>query len=98
VTKALVLAALLAACHHPSKCERFADWEAKCGESAQSERETTRTIARGACEAATSGDPAVAKAGAAFARQAECVDQVTPAEKPTPADCDAWKQCRDAVK
>jgi hypothetical protein len=92
VTKRLFLAALLAACHHPSKCERFADWEATCGESAQRERDATRTIARSVCEAATSSDPAVAKAGAVFAQQADCVDQVTP------ADCDAYRKCRDAVK
>jgi hypothetical protein len=91
VTKALLLVGMIAGCHHPSKCERFAEMEARC-ESGQKERETTRTLARGVCDAATSDDPAVAKAGATFASQAECVDQVTP------DDCVAYKRCRDAVK
>jgi hypothetical protein len=88
----LLFAATLAACHRPSACERFAEIEARCGDVSQHERETTLTLARAICEAATSSDAEVAKAGATFARQAECVDQAGY------GDCDEYKKCRDAAK
>jgi hypothetical protein len=93
VTKQLLLAGVLAACHRPSVCERFAELEAKCGESNQHEQQTTRTLARGICEAANSADPDVAKAGAVFAKQAECAEQIEN------GDCNAYnKKCRDTAK
>jgi hypothetical protein len=90
VKKALLAAILLAACHQPSKCEHFARMEGKCGDVGQHEAETTRTLARAVCEAANSKDPAVAKAGDRFAREADCAEKSD--------DCDAYKKCRDAVK
>jgi len=92
VTKLLLACTVLAAaCHRPSKCEHYAEMEAKCGDVGKAEQETTRTLARGLCEAAGNADPAVAKAGEQFAKEADCAEQ-------NPEDCDAYKKCRDAVK
>ena len=90
MTKLLVVVSLLAACYRPSKCDRYAEMEARCGDVGQNERETTRTLAAGMCEAAASPDPAVAHAGARFLQEADCAADA--------ADCDAYKKCRDAVK
>ena len=89
VLKLLLSACLLTACHHPSKCERFADMEAKCGDIPQHELAKTRTMARGICEAASSKDPSVAQAGAQFAQEADCAV--------TSPDCDEYRKCRDRV-
>ena len=85
----LLVALVVTACHHPSKCERYAAWEAKCGDVARSEQDTEKTLARAMCEAAASSDPDLARAGAKFAKEAECADKT---------DCDEYKKCRDAVK
>jgi hypothetical protein len=91
VTKLLVAALVLCGCHHRSTCERYAEMEATCGDVGQAEMETTRTLARGMCEAAASSDPELAKAAAKFAREAECAEQAG-------SNCPAYKHCRDAEK
>lgn len=63
--------------------------EAKCGDVAPSERNTENTLARAMCEAASSSDPDLARAGAKFAKEADCADH---------SECDDYKKCREAVK
>ena len=64
--------------------------EAHCGDVSQQEIETTSTLAHAVCDAADSKDPAVAKAGDHFAREADCATKTD--------DCDEYKKCRAAVK
>jgi hypothetical protein len=90
VTKLLFTAILLAGCHHVSTCDRYGAMEAKCGDSGHHENDVARTLAAGMCKAADDPDPAVAKAGARFAKEAACAETIE--------DCDAYKTCRDAVK
>jgi len=91
--KWLVVVVLVAAggCRS-SRCARYADLEAKCGDAADHDLDRRRTLARGMCEAADSSDSTVATAGARFAKEADC------AAEASDDDCAAYKKCRDGVK
>ena len=84
----LILAAALAGCSK-SKCEKYADMEVKCGDIPEKEKDMTKVLARGMCEAADSGDKEAKALGDMIKLEAECTKY---------EDCTEYKKCTEAVK
>lgn len=80
------IAAALTACGK-SKCEKYADMEWKCGHYPADEKDITKTLARGMCEA--SDDPDAKELGQRIKAEAECAKY---------EDCESYKKCTAAVK
>lgn len=81
---ALLLVVALAGCGK-SKCEKYADWEWKCGNFPASEKEITLKLAEGMCSAAENGEKGLER----FAKEAECAAKAK--------DCAEYKACGDAI-
>ncbi|HEX5062976.1 MAG TPA: hypothetical protein VFV99_26560 [Kofleriaceae bacterium] len=79
----LVLA--LAACSK-SKCEKYADWEWKCGNYPADQKEITLKLAQGMCVAGENGE----KGAERFAKEAECALKAK--------DCAEYKACGDKIE
>jgi hypothetical protein len=89
VVALLVPLALLAACGK-STCEKYADMEWKCGNYPASEKDITKALAQGMCEAAESQNAELKDMGDHFKKEAACAAKFT--------DCAQYKACTDAVE
>ncbi len=92
MVKVIALLALLvpvAACGK-STCEKYADMEWKCGNYPETEKDITKALAQGMCEAADSGKKDLGEMADHFKKEAACAAKYT--------DCAEYKACTDAVK
>ena len=80
----LFVVVALAACGK-SKCEKYADWEWKCGNYPADQKEITLKLAEGMCEAGESGE----KGAERFKAEAACATKAK--------DCAEYKACTDAI-
>jgi hypothetical protein len=82
---ALLVVAALAACSK-SKCEKYADWEWKCGNYPEREKQITLKLAEGMCSAAENGEKSLER----FRKEADCAAKAK--------DCAEYKACGDAIE
>ena len=82
----LILVAVFAAGCGKSKCEKYADWEWKCGNFPASEKEITLKLAEGMCEAAENGEKGLVR----FSKEADCAAKAK--------TCEEYKACGDAIQ
>jgi hypothetical protein len=84
IAVALVVVAAVAGCSK-SRCEKYADWEWKCGNYPEREKEITLKLAEGMCVAADNGEKALER----FRKEADCAAKAK--------DCAEYKACEATV-
>jgi hypothetical protein len=80
----LFVLVVLAACSK-SKCEKYADWEWKCGNFPADQKDITLKLAEGMCTAAEKGEKQLER----FAKEADCALKAK--------DCAEYKACGEAI-
>ena len=80
-----LLVGALTACSK-SKCEKYADWEWKCGNYPAEQKEITLKLAEGMCSAGENGEAAAKR----FVKEAECAVKAK--------DCAEYKACTQAIE
>ncbi len=77
--------ALAAAACSKSKCEKYAEWEWKCGNFPADQKDITLKLAEGMCTAADNGEKQLQR----FAQEANCALKAK--------DCAEYKACSEAI-
>ncbi|MDX2091735.1 MAG: hypothetical protein SFX73_27995 [Kofleriaceae bacterium] len=73
-------------------CEKYADMEWQCGNYPADEKNITRVLSQGACEAGTSSPNREERAVMEiYAREGECAAK-------HPGDCAAYEACKNALR
>ena len=81
----LLAVVLTAAACGKSKCEKYAEWEWKCGNFPANEKDITLKMAEGMCAAAENGEKGLER----FAKEAECALKAK--------DCAEYAACGEAI-